>query len=105
MWRDDTKRSFLEMKTSVVLFLTFAATLSAAPQLGLSKSSTGAIHVFPGTNGTAQIVQAYNLGSGSLNLSSTVSASWLSAGVGTAQTCNLGSGTCNPITISLNTSA
>jgi uncharacterized protein (TIGR03437 family) len=83
-----------------VLLLTFAATLSAAPQLVLSSTSVGPIQVFPGSNGATQIIQARNAGTGTLNLTTTVSATWLAATVGAAP-CPTGV-TC--IGIALNTS-
>jgi len=87
--------------------LAFTATLSAAPQLVLSSASVGPIHVFPGSNGTTQAVQAQNAGTGMLNLSATASATWLAAGVGGPGPCKLSQnvGTCYPITIALNTAA
>jgi uncharacterized protein (TIGR03437 family) len=100
MWRDDTIRSFGMRSKSILLLLTFAATLSAAPQLVLSSTSLGPIHVFPGSNGATQTVQARNTGTGSLNLTATASAAWLAATLGatpcpSAVTC---------ISIALNTS-
>jgi uncharacterized protein (TIGR03437 family) len=111
MWRDDTKRSFgmnsKLIQTPVLLLLAFAATLSAAPQLVLSSTSVGPIHVFPGSNnGTVPPIQARNVGTGSLNLSASASATWLTGAVGGAQACTTGGpGTCYPITIALNTAA
>jgi uncharacterized protein (TIGR03437 family) len=108
MWRDDTKGTFgmrLNLiQTPVLLLCAFSATLSAAPQLVLSTMSVGPIQVFPGSNGAAQTVQAQNTGTGSLNLSATVSAPWLAATVGAAEPCPTGSNGCNPIHIALNTS-
>jgi uncharacterized protein (TIGR03437 family) len=89
----------------VILFLAFAATLSAAPQLVLSTTSVGPIHVIPGTNGATQTVQARNAGTGSLNLSAAASATWLAATVGATQACTGATGSCNPIGIALNTAA
>lgn len=91
------------IRTSVVLAAAFAASLAAAPQLQLNTTSIGPVHVFPGANGASQTVEAYNGGSGSLNLSTAVSAPWLSASVGALRACT--SGNCNPITISLNTAS
>ncbi len=93
------------------LFIFLAATLSAAPQLVLSTSSIGPVHVFPGLKGATQTVEAFNAGTGSLNLTTSVSAPWLSASVQplTACTTTTGplpnrTGSCNPIGITLNTS-
>jgi uncharacterized protein (TIGR03437 family) len=93
------------IQAPVVLFLTFAATLSANPQLVLNSASAGPVHVFPGSNGTAQTFNAYNIGTGALNLTATASATWLAASVGALQNCATPTGTCYPIQVSLNTTA
>jgi uncharacterized protein (TIGR03437 family) len=100
MWRDDTIRSFAMRTKSFLLLFTFAATLSAAPQLVLNSTSVGPIQVAPGSNGPTQIIEAQNAGTGSLNLTATVSAPWLAATLGAAP-CPTGV-TC--ISIALNTS-
>ncbi len=89
------------IQTPVILLLSLGATLSAAPQLVLSSTSVGPIHVFPGSNGATQIVEARNVGTGSLNLTTTVSATWLAATLG-ATPCPTGV-TC--ISIALNTAS
>lgn len=89
-------------KTVIFLFAA-AATASGAPQLVLSTTSIGPIHIFPGSNGAAQTVQARNAGTGSFNLSAAVSSPWLAASVGTAQACSGETGSCTPISIALNT--
>jgi uncharacterized protein (TIGR03437 family) len=48
-------------------------------------------------------VQAYNYGDGTLSLTATSSASWLTASVGSQAGCAQASGGCYPVTISLNT--
>ena len=88
-----------------VLFLTFTSVLCATPRLGLSTSTLGPINIATGSNGPAQTVQAYNLGDGSLTLTATASASWLSATVGSQTSCGQASGGCYAIAISLNTSS
>jgi uncharacterized protein (TIGR03437 family) len=50
-------------------------------------------------------VQAYNLGSGSLNLTASVSASWLAATVGSQTACPQATGGCYTVTIALNTAS
>jgi uncharacterized protein (TIGR03437 family) len=92
---------------SLLIFATlaFTATLNAAPQLVLSSTTVGPIQISPGSNGTTQIVQARNAGTGSLNLNPTVSAPWLAVALGAPQTCPTGGGTCVPVNIGLNTSA
>lgn len=98
------KETKLLPKTFAVL-LAFATGMSAASQLVLSTTSIGPVQILPGSNGTSQTVEASNAGTGSLNLTAAVSAPWLAATVGAARTCPTGGGTCNPITIALNTSA
>jgi adhesin/invasin len=93
------------IKIPVLLLVAFTATLSAAPQLVLSSTSVGPIQVSPGSNGAAQTVQARNVGTGSLSLTATVSATWLAAAPGGPQTCSTGGGTCYPINIALTTAA
>ena len=90
--------------SAAALFLTAASGLSAATQLQLSASSIGPVYVAPNTNGSSQSVQAFNGGTGTLNLSVATSASWLAASVGSPATCTEPGGTCSPINISLNTS-
>lgn len=86
--------------------IALASVASAQPRLLLSTTSIGPVFVAAGANGTAQTVQAFNAGTGTLNLSLAVSASWLAATPGTAGPCTFqSSGTCIPIQISLNTSA
>ncbi len=92
------------MKTTVALFLTFSSLLSAASQLGLSTSTLGPFNIAPGSNGGIVAAQAFNLGSGTLNLTVTTSASWLTAAVGSSAPCSQPGGTCYPINIGLNTS-
>jgi uncharacterized protein (TIGR03437 family) len=60
------------------LLLIFAANaLYAAPQLQLSTTAVGPLHIAPGANGPAQTISANNVGDGTLALSVTGSASWL----------------------------
>jgi uncharacterized protein (TIGR03437 family) len=91
--------------SSVVFFLTINAGLSAAPRLSLSATTLPTVTVPTGANGTSQIVQAYNLGSGTLNLTASVSASWLAATVGAQTSCTQASGGCYTVTIALNTAS
>jgi uncharacterized protein (TIGR03437 family) len=82
------------------------AALFAAPRLVLSTTSiTVASPVAPGSNGPSQTAEAKNAGDGSLNLTATSSASWLSATIGAAGPCKVLTGTCNQINISLSTAA
>ncbi len=90
---------------AAVLCLTFSSVLSATPRLGLSATTIGPVNIPTGTNGANQTVQVYNYGDGTLTLTATSSASWLSAAVGSETSCAQAAGGCYPITISLNTSA
>ena len=88
-----------------VLTLAFTSLLCATPRLGLSTTTVGIINIPTGSNGPSQTVQAYNLGDGTLTLTTTSSAGWLSATVGAQTACSQASGGCYPISIALNTSA
>jgi uncharacterized protein (TIGR03437 family) len=90
--------------STTVLFLTFSSVLCATPRLGLSTTTIGPINIATGSNGPGQTVQAYNYGDGSLTLTATSSASWLTASVGSQTACVQASGGCYPISLSLNTS-
>jgi uncharacterized protein (TIGR03437 family) len=92
------------ISTFVFLFTLTAAGLSAAPRLGLNTLKVGQINIMTGTNGPNQTVQAYNLGTGTLSLTATPTASWLTASVGSQTSCSQAPGGCYPITIGLNTS-
>lgn len=81
-----------------------AATLMAAPQLRLSTTAVGPVYVENGAAARPQTVNAFNTGDGSLNLTVTSSATWLSGSVGAATTCPNGPvSVCIPITINLAT--
>ncbi len=75
----------------------------AAPRLVLSSPSLTLGPVVPGSNVYAQGEEAQNAGDGSLNLTATPSASWISAAIGAAGPCTALSGTCNQIAITLST--
>lgn len=87
------------------MVLACAASLSAAPQLRLSTTSIGPVHVFPGLSGATQTVEADNFGTGSLNLSATVSATWLTANVALSKSCTAPALNCEAIGIVLNSAA
>src|SRR2546423_14135235 len=93
----------LKWKSAAVLLFSFSSLLSAAPRLSLSANTVGPISVATGANGPSQVVQASNLGDGSLNLTAVASASWLSASVGSRGTCSANGGNCYALTIALNT--
>jgi uncharacterized protein (TIGR03437 family) len=100
-----TSRGFVRHITGSIFFLTFGAlALSAAPQLRLSTTAVGPLSVGVGANAAAQSINAFNLGDGSLNMSVSSSASWLSASIGASTNCPAGPvPTCLPISISLST--
>ena len=80
-----------------------AVTSFAAPQLRLSTAAV-VLYVEQGDNPPAQTLNAFNIGDGSLNLSITSSASWLSASPGALATCTGGPVTaCIPIRIAVST--
>ena len=84
----------------ILLVCFSAATLTAAPQLRLSTTAVGPVYVESGASVPAQTINAFNIGDGSLNLSISSSATWLSGTIGTATTCTGGPVTpCIPIRI------
>ena len=86
------------------LFLLFgAAAANAAPQLVLNQTAF-TVAVVPGSDGATQTVDAGNVGSGTLNLTSSSSVPWLAPAVGKTTTCSL-KGPCTPIAIALQTAA
>jgi uncharacterized protein (TIGR03437 family) len=98
-------RSYVKRISTFAFLFALTSALSAAPRLGLSAGSVGPVSIVAGTNGPNQTVQAYNLGTGTLSLTATPTASWLSATVGAQTSCSQAPGGCYPITISLNTAA
>ena len=96
------KTSFISC-CGFVLLLSLTSLLSAAPRLGLAQTAL-TVSIVPGQNGTAQSIDASNLGDGTLNLSVTSSVSWLSASIGAPHACSL-KGNCIPVQIALQTSA
>jgi len=95
----------MTFKPAVLLVFSFASLLSAAPRLVLTSATVGPIQSKPGANGPTQIVEAYNAGSGTLNLSASSSASWLSATVGALTSCTANTAGCYPISINFSTSS
>jgi len=68
-------------------------------------STVGPVSVAPGSSGGTQTVEAYNIGSGSLNLTLTSSVSWIGASVGSSRNCTTTglAKTCIPLSFALNT--
>ncbi len=78
----------------------------AQPRLRLTETTVGPVSIATGTNGAAQTIEAYNIGTGALALQFTSNQPWLSAAVGSARPCQAAAvpvATCLPITVSLNT--
>ena len=97
------------MKLSLNGTLVAAALLScvianAKPQLRLTASALGPVVIQQGQAGATQTVDAANIGDGSLNLSATASASWLSPTIGASTSCHA-FGSCLPVSIALNTAS
>lgn len=90
-------------RCGIVIALTFTSMLSAAPRLALTQAAF-TVAVVPGQNGTAQSVDASNLGDSVLNLSASSSVSWLTATIGAQHACSL-KGNCIPVQIALQTSS
>jgi len=78
-----------------------AVTVHAAPKLRLTTSAVGPVPVAVGVAGPVQLVEAYNAGDGSLNLSVSTPASWLQASIGASAPCTARPGMCFPIGIGL----
>ncbi len=90
---------------SALLAGAVAGVLSAAPQLRLVTTTVGPVSIAQGANGPAQVVEAFNSGDGSLNLSAASSAAWAAPSVGAARACATQPGVCIPIQIALSTSS
>ena len=88
-----------------VILFSFAAVSQAASQLRLVVGTVGPVSVAQGAGGGTQTVEAYNIGSGSLNLTVSSSAAWLAASVGSSRACatTQNSQTCIPLNFTLNT--
>ena len=89
--------------------LGFATLLHAAPMMRLVNTTVVPVPLPVGGNGGTQIVEAYNVGDGSLSLAGnpTSSVSWITTSYGLSRACTTttASATCIPIQLSLNTSA
>ncbi len=77
----------------------------AAPKLRLTNTVVGPVSIAAGANGPAQVVEAYNEGDGSLNLSVSASAAWITASAGAARACSSRPGSCLPLNIGLQTAS
>ncbi len=73
----------------------------AQPRLRLSTAAVGPVPVAAGGTATTT-VEAFNAGSGALNLTATSAYPWMTAQVGAARACTTRQGTCLPINITVN---
>jgi len=100
----------LSFRKAVLVALTFGlgVAATAAPKLRLSTTTVGPVFITPGQNGTAQQINAANIGDGSLNLTATSTATWTNVTFGVPRACLI-AGTsftsCVPVNIGLSTSA
>ncbi|MDX2269944.1 MAG: hypothetical protein NW208_17715 [Bryobacter sp.] len=78
----------------------------AQARLRLTESTLGPISIAAGANGPAQVIEAYNIGTGALGLSFRSNATWLAGSVGAARPCvapNIPAPSCLPVSVALNT--
>ena len=82
-------------------------TLGATPMLRLVSATVGPLSIAPGSNGINQTVEAYNAGDGTLSLSVSSSATWLTPSVGAARACTTTTAatSCVPLIFGLNTAS
>lgn len=90
---------------SLVSAFVFVSVLPAAPTLRVSTAALGPVTIATGSNGAARTIEAYNVGDGSLSLTTSSSATWVSATVGASRNCTSRAGTCVPIQINFNTAS
>jgi uncharacterized protein (TIGR03437 family) len=98
-----TLKNSLRVRFAPFLFLFIVSSLSAAPRLSLYETSV-TVPVVQGSTGPTQIIDAYNIGDGTLTLAASSSVTWLVPTVGSLTTCGL-RGNCYPISIALDTSS
>jgi uncharacterized protein (TIGR03437 family) len=92
------------MKAMFVACL-LATAAQAAPKLRLSTAALGPFSIAQGSNGSQQMLDAYNDGDGALSISVSTSASWLSVSTSETRACGQPGGVCTAIRIGLQTSA
>ena len=83
--------------STLSFLITSTLTVSAAPALRLVSTTVGPVSIATGQNGAVQTVEAYNGGDGSLSLSATSNATWLTTAVGASAACSSRAGSCVPI--------
>ncbi|MBK7927342.1 MAG: hypothetical protein IPJ98_07580 [Bryobacterales bacterium] len=79
--------------------------LLAAPKLRLAATTVGPVSIPAGSNGTAQEVEVYNDGDGSLSVSASSVAAWAATSVLGERRCSNRAGNCIPVRIGLNTAS
>jgi len=87
----------------LIASLAFGSALSAAPRLSLDQTAF-TLSVAQGSNGASQLVNAQNIGTGTLNPSVSSSVTWLAPTIGKSQLCGI-TGTCFPVTIAIQSSS
>jgi uncharacterized protein (TIGR03437 family) len=89
-------------------FLTSFFSLQAAPMLRLASSTVGPVQLATAGATNTQTLEAYNAGDGSLSLTFSASASWVTASTGAPRNCvtvsPANTKTCTPITFTINSS-
>lgn len=89
----------------MVLMVGLAGSVFAAPRLRLSSAAVGPISVATGSDGTAQMVEAFNIGDGDLALELTANVPWLAVWTGEPTGCSLRGGICTPVNVGLATAS
>lgn len=82
-----SSKAVLSKAVFIGLLLSFAAVVSAAPQVRLSTAAVGPLFITAGQNGTTQSLFAANIGDGSLNLTASSTASWINVTFGVTKAC------------------
>jgi uncharacterized protein (TIGR03437 family) len=95
----------LRLAGFVVLAGWSAGVVCAEPALRLSSAALGPLSIALNSDGPPQLLEAYNAGDGSLNLTVQADVSWLAPAAGAARPCTAREGACIPITIALRTAS
>jgi uncharacterized protein (TIGR03437 family) len=92
------------MNRIAILILALAGLAGAAPMMRMSTASV-ALNVSAGSNPPVQVVELYNIGTGTLNPAALAGASWLQASIGAQTACSASpNGQCLPLSLNLTTS-
>jgi len=84
--------------------LALTASAWAQPKLRLVTTALGPLTFAQGAIPAAQSIEAYNAGTGALNLTLSSNVPWMTAAVGAARNCSSRTGTCLPLNIAFSTS-